>query len=71
MLDGAFFKYAGEKFVSKQVDNRKKKKLKKVEEKMLGWGMLRSLLYSSRSFRKLTDSHFNLNFSPVSPFHLV
>lgn len=39
MLDGAFFEYAGDKFVSKQVDNKKKKKLKKVEEKMLGWGM--------------------------------
>ena len=31
--------YAGDKFVSKQVDGKKKKKLKKVEDKMLGWGM--------------------------------
>ncbi|GAB4855904.1 hypothetical protein Ancab_024544 [Ancistrocladus abbreviatus] len=28
----------GEKFIAKQTDNRKKKKLKKVEDKMLGWG---------------------------------
>lgn len=31
---------AGEKFISKQVDNKKKKKLKKVEDKILGWGRL-------------------------------
>lgn len=30
--------YAGDKFVAKQADNKRKKKLKKVEEKMLGWG---------------------------------
>ena len=29
---------AGDTFVSKKVDNKKKKKLKKVEDKMLGWG---------------------------------
>lgn len=29
---------AGERFIAKQVDSKKKKKLKKVEEKMLGWG---------------------------------
>lgn len=29
---------AGNTFVSKKVDNKKKKKLKKVEDKMLGWG---------------------------------
>ncbi|KAK7278293.1 hypothetical protein RJT34_23319 [Clitoria ternatea] len=34
----AKFEQKGDKFVSKQVDNRKKKKLKKVEDKMLGWG---------------------------------
>ncbi|OMO50169.1 hypothetical protein CCACVL1_30587, partial [Corchorus capsularis] len=34
----AEFQQKGEKFIAKQVDNRKKKKLKKVEEKMLGWG---------------------------------
>lgn len=31
---------AGDTFVSKKVDNKKKKKLKKVEEKILGWGMM-------------------------------
>lgn len=31
---------AGEKFIAKQVDKRKKKKLEKVESKMLGWGRL-------------------------------
>ncbi|XP_027365394.1 splicing factor U2AF-associated protein 2 isoform X2 [Abrus precatorius] len=34
----AKFEQKGDKFVSKQVDNKKKKKLKKVEDKMLGWG---------------------------------
>lgn len=34
----AKFEQKGDKFVSKQVDNKKKKKLKRVEEKMLGWG---------------------------------
>lgn len=34
----AKFEQKGDKFVSRQVDNRKKKKLKKVEDKMLGWG---------------------------------
>ncbi|PNY06988.1 hiv tat-specific factor 1-like protein [Trifolium pratense] len=36
----AKFQQKGEKFVSKQVDkdNRKKKRSKKLEEKMLGWG---------------------------------
>jgi hypothetical protein len=49
VFDGAFFKYAGEKFVSKQVDkdNRKKKRSKKLEERMLGWGMLGCQFYSS------------------------
>lgn len=63
MLDGSFFKYAGDKFVSKQVDNKKKKKLKKVEEKMLGWGMF--------GFLNLVDSQFNHFFSLISLFHLV
>lgn len=34
----AKFEQKGEKFVAKQTDKRKKMKLKKVEEKMLGWG---------------------------------
>ncbi|KAK4785184.1 hypothetical protein SAY86_001873 [Trapa natans] len=34
----AKFEQKGEKFISKQTDSKKKKKLKKVEEKMLGWG---------------------------------
>ncbi|CAI9754515.1 unnamed protein product [Fraxinus pennsylvanica] len=34
----AKFEQKGEKFVSKQVDKNKKKKLQKVERKMLGWG---------------------------------
>ncbi|KMT14698.1 hypothetical protein BVRB_4g074650 [Beta vulgaris subsp. vulgaris] len=34
----AKFEQKGEKFVPKQADKRKKQKLKKVEEKMLGWG---------------------------------
>lgn len=34
----AKFEQKGEKFVSKQADNKKKRKLKKVEDKMLGWG---------------------------------
>lgn len=36
------FKYinscSGEVFVAKQTDKRKKKKLKRVEDKILGWG---------------------------------
>ncbi|GLT95574.1 hypothetical protein SLE2022_132480 [Rubroshorea leprosula] len=36
----AKFEQKGEKFISKQIDNKKKKKLKKVEDKMLGWGGL-------------------------------
>lgn len=31
---------AGDRFISKQADNKKKKKLKKVEDKILGWGRL-------------------------------
>lgn len=34
----AKFEQKGEKFIAKQTDNKKKKKLKKVEDKMLGWG---------------------------------
>ncbi|XP_071713459.1 splicing factor U2AF-associated protein 2 [Rutidosis leptorrhynchoides] len=34
----AKFEQKGEKFIAKQVDKRKKKKLQKVETKMLGWG---------------------------------
>lgn len=34
----AKFEQKGEKFIAKQVDKRKKKKLEKVEHKMLGWG---------------------------------
>lgn len=34
----SFHVYAGDRFIAKQADNKRKKKLKKVEEKMLGWG---------------------------------
>ncbi|XP_059634572.1 splicing factor U2AF-associated protein 2-like isoform X1 [Cornus florida] len=34
----AKFEQKGEKFISKQTDKRKKRKLQKVEQKMLGWG---------------------------------
>ncbi|KAJ9669894.1 hypothetical protein PVL29_026454 [Vitis rotundifolia] len=34
----AKFEQKGEKFVAKQIDKRKKKKLKRVEDKILGWG---------------------------------
>ncbi|XP_057801639.1 splicing factor U2AF-associated protein 2-like [Salvia miltiorrhiza] len=34
----AKFEQKGDKFISKQVDNKKKRKLQKVEQKMLGWG---------------------------------
>ncbi|CAN8256116.1 unnamed protein product [Cochlearia groenlandica] len=34
----AKFEQKGERFITKQTDNKKKKKLKKVEQKMLGWG---------------------------------
>ncbi|XVF30227.1 hypothetical protein REPUB_Repub16aG0039300 [Reevesia pubescens] len=34
----AKFEQKGDKFMAKQVDSRKKKKLKKVEERMLSWG---------------------------------
>ncbi|KAM7491551.1 hypothetical protein LguiA_034472 [Lonicera macranthoides] len=34
----AKFEQKGEKFIAKQVDKRKKRKLEKVERKMLGWG---------------------------------
>ncbi|KAJ7982542.1 Splicing factor-like protein [Quillaja saponaria] len=34
----AKFEQKGDRFISKQVDNKKKKKLRRVEEKMLGWG---------------------------------
>ncbi|XP_021734324.1 splicing factor U2AF-associated protein 2-like isoform X1 [Chenopodium quinoa] len=34
----AKFEQKGEKFIPKQTDKKKKQKLKKVEEKMLGWG---------------------------------
>ncbi|KAJ4721816.1 Splicing factor-like protein [Melia azedarach] len=34
----AKFEQKGERFIAKQVDSKKKKKLKKVEDKMLGWG---------------------------------
>lgn len=32
------FSRAGEKFIAKKTDKNKKKKLKRVEEKILGWG---------------------------------
>ncbi|KAL8544651.1 hypothetical protein ACS0TY_005039 [Phlomoides rotata] len=34
----AKFEQKGDKFISKQVDNKKKRKLQRVEQKMLGWG---------------------------------
>uniref|UniRef100_A0A5B7BCW9 Putative splicing factor U2AF-associated protein 2 isoform X1 n=1 Tax=Davidia involucrata TaxID=16924 RepID=A0A5B7BCW9_DAVIN len=34
----AKFEQKGDQFISKQTDKRKKKKLQKVEQKMLGWG---------------------------------
>ncbi|XP_050233781.1 splicing factor U2AF-associated protein 2 isoform X2 [Mercurialis annua] len=34
----AKFAQKGERFIPKQADNKKKKKLKRVEEKILGWG---------------------------------
>ncbi|KAJ6793229.1 HIV Tat-specific factor 1-like protein isoform X2 [Iris pallida] len=34
----AKFEQKGEKFIAKQLDKRKKKKLKRVEDKILGWG---------------------------------
>ncbi|XP_010278734.1 PREDICTED: splicing factor U2AF-associated protein 2 isoform X2 [Nelumbo nucifera] len=34
----AKFEQKGDKFIAKQVDKKKKKKLKKAEEKILGWG---------------------------------
>ncbi|KAL0887793.1 hypothetical protein Bca101_011776 [Brassica carinata] len=34
----AKFEQKGERFITKQTDNKKKKKLKKVEQKLLGWG---------------------------------
>ena len=38
--------HLGERFITKQTDNKKKKKLKKVEQKLLGWGMFPPLLYT-------------------------
>lgn len=40
-----FFFHSGERFITKQTDNKKKKKLKKVEQKLLGWGKF-SLLWT-------------------------
>ncbi|CAK7325988.1 unnamed protein product [Dovyalis caffra] len=34
----AKFEQKGDRFISKQVDSKKKKKLKRVEDKILGWG---------------------------------
>ncbi|ESQ41612.1 hypothetical protein EUTSA_v10013396mg [Eutrema salsugineum] len=34
----AKFEQKGERFIAKQTDNKKKKKLKRVEQKLLGWG---------------------------------
>jgi len=56
----SFLQYVGDKFVSKHVDDKKEKKLKNVEDKMLGWGMF--LEY---------DSLFNLWFSLISPFSFI
>ncbi|CAK9148415.1 unnamed protein product [Ilex paraguariensis] len=35
----AKFEQKGDKFITRQVDKRKKKKLQKVEQKILGWGL--------------------------------
>ncbi|KAL6131896.1 hypothetical protein ACLB2K_070269 [Fragaria x ananassa] len=37
-VNRAKFEQKGDSFIAKQADNKRKKKLKKVEEKMLGWG---------------------------------
>lgn len=39
--------HSGDKFRAKQVDNKKKKKLKKAEERMLGWGGFSSRILNS------------------------
>lgn len=39
-----FYIVIGDKFIAKESDKRKKKKLKKVEDKMLGWGKFLSLI---------------------------
>lgn len=44
---------AGDKFISKQVDSKKKKKLRKVEEKILGWGIVLFRVYISLESSKL------------------
>uniref|UniRef100_A0A804MK26 RRM domain-containing protein n=1 Tax=Zea mays TaxID=4577 RepID=A0A804MK26_MAIZE len=38
LLDGTPFRPGGDVFVSKKTDKQKKRKIKKVEDKMLGWG---------------------------------
>lgn len=50
----AKFEQKGERFISKQVDSKKKKKLKKVEDKMLGWGWF-LILASSNYFFTVTS----------------
>ena len=37
--------FTGEKFVAKQIDKRKKKKLKRVEDKILGWGRFLTCIF--------------------------
>ncbi|GKA57541.1 hypothetical protein Tco_0756729 [Tanacetum coccineum] len=39
----------GEKFIAKQVDKRKKKKLEKDEHKMVGWGAYRKRAFNCKS----------------------
>ncbi|KAF8402396.1 hypothetical protein HHK36_013351 [Tetracentron sinense] len=43
----AKFEQKGEKFMAKQLDKKKKKKLKKVEDKILGWGKFSSYTLKS------------------------
>lgn len=38
-LDYFWILFTGDAFIAKQMDKKKKKKLKRVEDKILGWGM--------------------------------
>lgn len=51
--------HTGEAFIAKQVDSKKKKKLKKGQEKMLGWGEFISHLELCSSLMK--DMAFQLS----------
>ncbi|XP_022994566.1 uncharacterized protein LOC111490241 isoform X2 [Cucurbita maxima] len=45
----AKFEQKGDTFVAKKVDNKKKKKLKKVEDKILGWGLVEDKFMQART----------------------